>query len=172
MKKTLSVLFAAVLLLCVSVPFAAADNGSDDIITIELFSDIAGLSYKDSDRIVKTDSDKIILRTENFQISDYAGDVYLDKMKAGRTYYLNFEFVSSDDYIIPTELDAMNLTVSCADGVKEMWKGIGTGYNSADTSRYHVLMMSTVVKVDGNVFQRVLGSILDFFLKLSAWSPY
>lgn len=174
MKKFLSVfLIVSILisLLTLNV-FAKEKIHSADI---ELKSNIAGLDYNDYEKIAIIKSDSIKFNDSKncdcIILSDYAGNLYFDKLKPGRTYYIQYSFIATDGYELPESKDDLQLNTVCDKGCQEIWYGIAHGTDSNYGPQLSI-MLNTKVTVDGNFFQRFFGKIADTILKIKAWAPY
>lgn len=168
MKKYLSVFMALICFISVlSMPVSAEQTVPN--IIIEFHSDIGGLTYEDADKIAVIKSDGIVC--DNLQINDYAGNVYLDKMKPGRTYTFTYSFKADKGFELPDELSENNVSFICNEHSTVWWYGKTVGAY-VDGKRQCYLSVSAEITVDGNLFRRIFGRIADFFQKLCAWSPY
>lgn len=170
MKKILSAVLAALIIASViCVTAYGADTGE---IVIDMRSDVAGCTFADADRMMNIVSGEIQLNpnsnTDKVQITDYAGNVYLEPMKPGRTYYVDWSFAAADGFTFPENPD---VSVVCGEGCNLLWYDIAYGRNDRGVE-YYSLAVHTGVTADGNIFQMLFGRIADFFLKLRAWSLY
>ncbi|MCQ2479054.1 MAG: hypothetical protein MJ120_00335 [Clostridia bacterium] len=173
MKKIISIFLCLTLALCCfSMSVSAAEN--NEKITLYLKSDLSGATYENCERFIEIKSGNIVLDTVNRDdpvfVSSYVGDVYLDELKSGRTYYVDYTFIAKEG-TLPDEINDSNIEFICDKGCEALWysKAVGTG---ADGSRIEVLLVNTKVQVNGNFFQRLFGKIADAIAKILAWSPY
>ena len=174
MKRILSVILSVLLVLPIFV-IGVSGESENKKISIEFRSDIAGLDYTDVEKLAVINSDNISYNSSRrfspLQINDYTGDVYLDKLKPGRTYYFTYSFEAINGYEIPASLDESDVDFTCGKGTTVIWYHRSQG--TSDTGeKCYFFDVYTKVTVDGNFFQLLFGKIIDFFNKLTAWSPY
>lgn len=175
MKKLLCLSLALILLL-LSLPLCAgAEAPKDSVISLCLTNDIAGLDYHDYDKIAVILSDNIeyctIDRFGILQINDYVGDVYLEKLKPGRTYTVSYTFSPVEGFTVPDVLTDEELELTCSDGCTVIWcrSAIGT---QDDGCPINLVSLYAEITVKGNFLQMLFGRILDRIAKILAWSPY
>ena len=174
MKKAIAIILSLLVLISASVVCVGA-QAKDEKISIEFRSDISGLDYKDKDKLAIIHSDNIafnsIDRFSPLQINDYVGDVYLDKLKPGRTYTFSYSFEAKDGYTIPENPGEDDVEFICGKGCKVWWyhRSQGTDDNGCTCYFFDVY---TEVTVDGNFFQLLFGRLTDSIRKLLSWSPY
>lgn len=173
MKKTVSILLAFIFAFsCFSISAFALEK--DDKITLYLKSDLSGATYEDCEKFIEIKSGNVALDTVNRAdpvfVASYVGDVYLDELKSGRTYYVDYTFIPKDG-ALPTKINDSNIEFICDKGCEVLWysRAVGTG---ADGNRIEVLLVNTKVQVKGNFFQMLFGKIADTIAKILAWSPY
>lgn len=174
MKKTLCILFAALLLILpLSVCGFAADGG--ELIELTLFDDIAGYDYTTPEKFLRVDSGNVVFtdleRYSALQINDYVGDVYLEKLKPGRTYTFSWTFSPAEGHALPEKIDETNVVIDCANGAEVLYynKTVGTGNDGCPT---YFFSLTTEVTVKGNTIQMIIGRLIDVIRKILAWSPY
>ena len=174
MKKVLSI-FLTVVILVLPFSFAAGAKEYDSVISITLNDDIAGFDYTAPERIAVITSDNVVFEADGdssaLQINDYAGNVYLDKLRPGRTYTFSYSITPADGFTIPDTLDDTNVNITCADGARVIYYAKAQGAYKDGKPTYSLLLY-TQVTVKGTAFQRIIGRILDFILKIKAWSLY
>lgn len=170
MKKSLSVFMATLLLISALMVSAGAEN-VDQKISVHLKSDISGLTYEDCDQLAVDLSDNIVFDDDPILISDHAGNLCFDKLKAGRTYTIYYRFIMKDGYDFPNMLDDETVQIECDPGCTVYWYGKTTGNDGHGNPEYSITLFAEI-QVKGTFFERLFGKIADFFLKLSAWSPY
>lgn len=174
MKKFSSV-FLIVSILISLLTFNAFAKEKISSADIELKSNVAGLDYNDYESLAIINSDNIKFNDSKncdcIILSDYAGNLYFDKLKPGRTYYIQYSFIATDGYELPESKDDFQLNTVCDKGCQEIWYGIAHGTDSNYEPQLSI-MLNTKVTVDGNFFQRFFGKIADTILKIKAWAPY
>lgn len=174
MKKALSVLLDLIFIFSVFTVSSFAENKTAKL-SVTINSDISGLTCDDLEKLIVINDDSLKLadtgRTDPVLISDYAGNICFDKLKPGRKYYIDYSFVANDGYSIPDTVTDDMVEIMTDSGVEVLWysRTIGT---DADGNRCNYISLNTKVTVKGNFLQNLFGTIADFFLKLSAWSPY
>mgnify|MGYP003337845719 CR=1 FL=1 len=173
-KRLLAILLALISsLTLVTVPALAAEFS--DVISVEIKSDIAGLTEADFEKMLIVKSGNIrfddLTPFSTINLSDYSGNPYFDKLKPGRTYNIWFTLRAEDGYTLPEVLNAQNTQISCGKNVNVYWYGITTGTDS-EGEPCHFVAFWTEITVDGNPLQMFFGRILDVFLKIKSWSPY
>lgn len=175
-KKTVAALLALCLLCLCALP-AAAKN--ENVISVKINSDIAGLSEVDVEKLFEIKSDNMIYCTKPsgpIHIADYAGTAVMGKLKAGRTYYLYYTMEPAEGFTMPEKLTDENLEIECEKGARVISAQIVTfayriDENTIDHDSKGVMIYAAVV-VDSNPFQRFFGIIYDVILKIRAWSLY
>lgn len=173
MKKTLSVVLALIILVF-SMCFPVYAQENSDVFRFSLKSNVSGLTWDDYEEFAVFDTEKLKYDTGHTNpvgIYTYAGDVYIDELKPGRTYYISHSFVAADGYEFPEEFNEENMEFDCEKGCTVLWYNKTKGYEGLYVT-YDGLYIYTKVVVDGNIFQRIFGRIADWFLKIKAWSPY
>ena len=174
MKKTIAFFLAFIMLFAFPLSSFAFEKADD--ISIRLTNDIAGLDYNDYEKIAIILSDSITytntLRYNCIQINDYAGNVYLEKMKPGRTYSVHLSFMPAEGFEFPEELTSSMVNIICEEGCTVWWWGKTVGTADDGVSKEYFLSVSAEITVKGNFFQRIFGRLADIFLKIKAWSPY
>ena len=174
MKKVLSMLMAALLMIS-AVTFPTYAQSRDEKIVIELRSDIAGMTRDDYRDFAVIKSDNIVFdeteRYDPISLTDCVGNYYEGKMKPGRTYSIWYTLYAADGFEIPDEMNDETIEIICGKGTDAYWYGktVGTGKNGGCLAS---LSIWTEVKVDGNFFQNIFGTLADLFLKIKSWSPY
>ena len=170
MKKCLSVFFAVLFVFsALFIPVNAKEK--IDSISVGFSNDLVGLTDKDIENFKVKTSDNIVLDDDPILVADYTGAAYLGKIKPGRTYYIYYDFVATDGYELPDEINEENIDINCDDGVSVIWYGKTIG-PYVDGKPSEGLMFFTKLEAPGNFFQRFFGRIADIFLKIKAWSPY
>ncbi len=170
MKKALSVIFAALIIVFSLAPFAAAQE-NEEMITLHFHSDIAGADCTELEKLVTVESGNLVLTADNVFLSDHAGNRYYDKLKPGRNYSIYYEFAPAGGFEIPDVLDEGNYRAEC-DGGCTVWASLVSKGVYGGGEEYSFILVYTEVTVDGNLFERIFGRIADWFVKLRAWSPY
>ncbi|MCQ2484894.1 MAG: hypothetical protein MJ168_06125 [Clostridia bacterium] len=174
MKKALSVLLALVFIFSVFTVSSFAEDKTAKL-SVTLSSDISGLTCDDLEKLIIINDDSLKLadtgRTDSVLISDYAGNICFDELKPGRKYYIDYGFVANDGYVIPDAVSDDMVNIETDSGVEVLWysRTVGT---DVDGNQCNYISLNTKVTVKGNFIQNLFGAIADFFLKLSAWSPY
>ena len=176
MKKTISVLLTAVMLLLtvMLVPVSAAET--DASIKLHLRSDLDGLTTQAYTEFAEIDGDVVdfntVTRKDPVYAADYAGTSLLDStpLKAGREYEVDYDFFPKNGYVLPQTADELDIEFACDKGVRVIHTAVTYGLpGEGDTRAVHV---TAAVVVDGNVFQRIIGWLYDRYLKMRAWSLY
>ena len=175
MKKTISVLlvclFAVSTILC--MPAHAATN---EVITLHLKSDLDGVKPDEYEKFADVNCDIVVFDTregkEPVYASDFAGSMYTDALKAGRTYSVYYVFIPANGYELPEKLDENNLKIECDKGVTVYDCAITSDPSREQPEEQHAVRIFAQVKVDGNIFQRIFGRLYDIYLKIRAWSLY
>ncbi|MBQ7595165.1 MAG: hypothetical protein IJU45_00710 [Clostridia bacterium] len=176
LKKTISVLLVICSLFLLMTPVSALKETG--VISLKLNSDIAGLTYADSEQLFEIKSDNVVYsKTHEFpvSVSDYAGTSSRDTIVAGRTYYIDYSLSAADGYVLPEKLEKGDVEIECGKGVKVLNTQIVTGnYRQPNGEMLTVkgLNVTAKVLVDGNIFQRIAGFFYDIYLKIRAWSLY
>ncbi len=156
--------------------FAFAENEPESSkIVIELRSDIAGKTAKDYRECAVILSDNVIFdesqSSDAVLLTDYVGNIYDGEMKPGRTYVLWYTLYAADGFEIPDELDESNTEIICGKGA-ECYGCFKTVETDEEGNSVDSISLLTEVKVDGNLFQNIIGAIMDFFLKMMSWSMF
>ena len=177
LKKTMSALLIVCLLSCCLLPaFAAQPTGE---IRLKLNSEVAGCLYLNSDCFIEILSDNVILDPERdapVSVSDYAGTVNFCPLEAGRTYYVSYELVAADGYVLPEKLNEGDVKIECGKGVTVLStqitrKSVRNDEGVIDSSR-GLLIRSRIVVDSNHFWKRVFGYLYDIYLKIRAWSLY
>ena len=173
MKKFTACLLAA-LCICFSLLPAAAEGTASAVVTLR--SDIAGVDYTTPERIAVIESDSIVFNPDAFlsciQINDCVGNIILEPLKAGRTYVVCLSFIAADGYTLPDELTEENFRIEGSDNCNVfICHKAFSGYREG-ALRDECIEVEAEITVDGNLFQRIIGKILDILLKIRSWSPY
>lgn len=165
MKKLVSILLV---ICCMAALLSTAALGADSVgdIVLEFRTNVAGMTVQDYDKYIFVNSGNVYLNPSNFQINDYAGNVCLGKMQAGRTYTLTCTFYAEDGYEFPADFSAKDVQIICPSGCKVYSCQLAQGANGL------VLSVHAQIRVDGNLLQRISGGLADRVSKLRAWSPY
>ena len=174
-KKTISLCLAAVLLFSALVPVFAAEANTTT--TLHLRSDLAGVMPDEYTKFAEIESDVLdfntVTRAHPVSVSDYAGTplLYTTEMKAGREYVVNYDLFPKGGYVLPETAEGLDIQFECDKGVRVIHTAVTYGGASGEGDTRAVNIM-TVVVVDGNLFQRVIGWLYDRYLKARAWSLY
>lgn len=178
MKKIVSVLLVVLLAALSLMPFSAAEGRKTADVSVRLFSDLAGLDYRQPEKFAAPLSDGIEFNTflglDPVLVCDYAGNMYEGKIKAGRTYTVSVSFEAADGYELPSEISEKNVSVE-KDGSIDMLYVSKTGgaYNIDGVMTPHEAVKITyMITVPSNAFQRLIGMLADLFLKIRSWSLY
>lgn len=165
MKKALSIILA---LFCLLSAFSLSvfAQGNDKI-TVTFHNDLQGVTYQSPDKLITVDAAQLDMDSLNVQVNDYVGNVYLDEMLPGRTYYIQYGFHPAKGFELPEELADEDLLITCEPGCSVYWYGITHGAQNVRGVAFH-----TKVTVPGNLWQRIIGWVVDHVNKLLAWSPY
>ena len=172
MKKCLSVCMALVLLFAAFVFPAFASERID----IVLSNDIAGSVWgDDAEKFAEIVSGDIMFTpaptTDCVAVYAYNGDPYFNALKAGRTYYIDYVFSPLPGCTFPEEFSDETFSVVCGEGCTLLWYGKTVGNDGSDNMT-EFLSVHTRVTVKGNTVQRLIGKLLDLFLKLRSWCLY
>lgn len=171
MKKCISIILALLCTLSLLInPVNAAEVSG---FSAHLHNNVGGCDYNDMDKLLTLNTEHLKFsdtRSSPVQINDYVGNVYLDKMKPGRTYYISYSFVVDDGYTVP-ELTDENIDIICDKGCEALWCLKAYGVN-ARNEKCDCVSLYEKVTVPGNFFQRIFGRLADIFAKMAAWSPY
>ena len=176
MKKTISVLLAVCLLCFSLLPAAAAKDIG--VISLRLNSDLAGKTKNDVAQLIELRSDNVtygIRYGEPVSIADYAGSSENGALVSGRTYMIDYHLSPANGYTLPEQLIDSNFDISCGKGVTVIAKQIvSSSYRNANGELELVrgIRIYAKVVVDGNIFQRMVGLLHDWILKIKAWSLY
>lgn len=172
MKKIISCTLILVILLLSSITvFAAVEK--DAVIKAAFNSDVNGKTIANiEDLAYLADSDLRFHRDENGErsfICDSTNQLYSGAMKAGRTYYIHYEFETAEGTVFPENLDTAERSFSCDDGCSI----VNCYYvRSLSDENVNYLYVCEKVTVKGNAIQRILGIFADLILKIRAWSPF
>ena len=178
MKKTLSVLLAACLLLCCTPVFAAGSPAAVGAVRLRVRSDIAGCTRNHYTDIVEILSGNVAYDTSGdgpVFIANYAGAGEYAHMDAGRTYDITCTLVAAEGYALPDPADGLDLQIDCGKGATVISAEIVSVNRRTDdgqTVPFRGLRIFARVTVDGTVFQRIVGWFTDLILKIKAWSLY
>ena len=177
MKKAFSVLLAACLLVLCAIP-AVAEDASDPtdlgVISLKLNSDVGGFTDSDFDKLIEINSGSVVC--SNIWFYDYAGTTILDdKIVAGRSYTADYLLSAAPGFEMPESIDDLDVRIECGEGVKVI--NVSVTYSKirnedGEFEIHHNLKVFAKVLVDGSAFQRIIGRIVDIFLKIRAWSLY
>ena len=173
MKKTISFLLAAVLLLAAAVPVSASQADKPEL-RMHLRSDLGGVKPEEYTRFAEIESDVLdfntVTRTDPVFVADYAGTALMetDELRAGRQYVVYYDLYPVGDYALPETKDELDVQFDCDKGVQVITYNITRG---GKDDRRAVNIMA-VVKVDGSLLQRIIGWLYDRYLKARAWSLY
>lgn len=173
MKRTAAFLLAAVLLFAAVVPVYAAD-AAEPALRMHLRSDLAGVKPEEYAKFAEIESDALdfntVTRTDPVSVSDYAGTALADTdaLKAGRQYVVYYDLFPVDGFALPETKEELDVRFDCDKGAEVISYNITRG--GKDDLR--ALNIMAVVKVDGNLFQRIIGWLYDRYLKARAWSLY
>lgn len=175
-KRVASVITAVCLLCCCLTPAAAAEPVGE--MRVRLHSDVAGRTRDDIADHIEILSDNLIIepvRKWPVSVYDYAGTPEFGRLKAGRIYYIYYDLVPAEGYVLPDNVADADLKIECGKGVSVYSVQIvkkaareDTGAGGSDKG----LMIYAAVTVDGSFFQRVVGRLYDIYLKIKAWSLY
>ena len=174
-KKSICVLLVLILAFFAMLPAAAADCGK---IAVYLPSNIAGLTKRDAQKLIELKTDNVRYQTGNggpILIADYGGTPEDGALVAGRTYDIYYSLTAAEGFELPEKLADGSLEITCGKGVSVIssqivWAPIRLVDGSFMECRG--LRIFARVVVDGNAFQRFLGMIHDWILKIKAWSLY
>ena len=171
MKKTGSFFLAVLLMLLCAWP-ACAEDAPKSPVALHLRSDLDGLVYSDYERFSEILCDSVVFHVKGddsaVYVSDYAGAVCYDPLKAGRTYYVYYSYLPAAGCALPETIDEDGVSLTCDAGVR-VYSYAVTGLPT-DTDR--TLQIAATVTVDGNLWQRFVGRLYDIYLKIRAWSLY
>ena len=178
MKKLISLtLILCVLLGCLALPAAAQDETGP--ISLRLYSDIAGCTRMDVDRLIEIRSPQVTFDPYGESpifITNYAGGSEYAHMDAGRNYVITYTLVAAEGYTLPEEIADGDVVFDCGKGVDVLSCKIVEirRPDSAEGTnvRTRALRIIASVVVDGTAVQRVIGWIKDVILKIRAWSLY
>ena len=179
MKKTISVLFALFFAFSVFVIPVSADEAAEGQnhanISACFHSDIAGLTGEDYDKLADISSGNLEFRVLDGKvrvgIHDCVGTPYNGEFKPGRTYEIDYEFVAAEGYVLPKDFTGDELDFTCDKGCK-VYSCRYIDNLPAHVPQIPLLYVTTEVRVDGNLFQRIIGKIADIILEIRAWSLY
>lgn len=176
MKKTISVLLTAVMLLLTMMLVPASAAEADTSIKLHLHSDLDGVTTQAYTKFVEIDSDVVdfntVTRKDPVYAADYAGTAIPDTqpLKAGREYEVDYDLFPKGGYVLPETADELDMQFECDKGVRVIHTAVTYGLpGEGDTRAVHI---TAVVVVDGSIFQRVIGWLYDRYLKMRAWSLY
>lgn len=176
MKKTISILLTAVMLLATAMLVPASAAEVDKSIKLHFHSDLDGVTTQDYTKFVEIDSDVIDFNTVTRRLpvsaSDYAGTPLLETtpLKAGREYEVDYDLFPKGGYVLPETAEGLDIEFECDKGVRVIHTAVTYGLpGEGDTRAVHIM---AVVVVDGNIFQRIIGWLYDRYLKARAWSLY
>lgn len=176
LKKSISVLFAALILcLCLLPAVASNDTG---VISVKLNSNLAGKTTDDVEAFIEIKSGNVVSRAiygKPVSASDYAGTPYFDALVAGRSFYIDYELLPADGFELPDKITDNNLKIECGKNVTVYSKQITESHTRNESGGFDVersIRIEARVLVDGNAFQRIIGWFHDLILKISAWSLY
>ena len=175
MKKLISVLLAACLLLCCLMPLAAAEPEGGPI-RIRLNSDVAGCTSKDVDELIELLSPQVTWYDNGgngpVSIANYAGGTEYAHMEAGREYAVTYMLKAADGYTLPEEITDGDVVFECGKGAKVVYCKIAEMYAGSKDARVRALRIIATVVPDGTVMQRIIGFIRDIILKIRTWQLY
>ncbi len=174
MKKTVSAVLAAILLLFSLLPAAAQPEA--DVISLRLHSDVAGCTAADAARLIEILSPQVAYRTDGstVRISNAAGGGEYAHMDSGRSYYIVYTLSAAPGYQLPETLSENDISIECGKGVSLISFGVVelAVPSGGKDARERVLRIYANVVPDGSVFQRIVGFIKDVILKIRSWQLY
>ncbi len=164
---------ASVLLFAMLVPGLALDAEKPTTV-LHLRSDLDGVRPEEYTRFAEIESGVLdfntVTRTDPVYVSDYAGTALsdTDEMKAGREYVVYCDLFPVNGFVLPETKEELDVQFDCGKGVRVITWNVTRGGKDG----LRVVNVMAAVKVDGNLFQRIIGWIYDRYLKLRAWSLY
>ena len=176
LKKSISLLLALCSFFILMTSAAAARESG--IISIKLNSDIAGMKFSDSEKLMEIKTENVIysvLHPYPVSVSDYAGTYTEEPLRAGRTYFINYILSAADGFELPDKLRDGDLLIECEKGVKVISSQIVYArirQSDGSFTDFKGLNIYAQVTVDGNFLQRIAGFFFDAYLKIRAWSLY
>ena len=175
-KRILSLAVAVCIAFCCVLPaFAAEDAGK---ISVKLNSNLAGLTAADAEKFIEIKGGNVVYSTHGdgpVSVSDYSGTHVNEALVAGRTYYIDYVLTAADGYTLPDSVSDGEVEIECGDGVRVITSQIVSAREKTDgifIETFRGLRIYATVKVDGNIFQRIIGFIYDMIIKARAWSLY
>ena len=175
MKKIIS-LFFAVLFAVSILPVSSFAKEENEKIVLEFYSDVGGKTYLDRESLCTIVSGDVMHNDiyeayADVSVSDYSCNSYLDEMKKGRTYYIDYLFLPKEGCDLPEEINDETVSFICEKGCEVIWFGETRGYKK-NGETFRSFSVHTKVNADGNFFQKLFGRIADIFLKIKTWSLY
>ncbi len=170
-KKTIGFLLTAVLLAAMFVPAFA--QAADETTTLHLRSDLAGVKPEDYTKFAEIESGVLdfntVTRTDPVSVADYSGTSLMDtdELKAGREYVVYYDLFPVDGFVLPETKEELDIRFDCDKGVRVISYNITRGRDNV-----RAVNIMAVVKVDGSLFQRIIGWLYDRYIKARAWSLY
>ncbi|HBL40738.1 MAG TPA: hypothetical protein DDY98_03890 [Ruminococcaceae bacterium] len=169
MKKTVSVCVAILLALFPLVLSASATQQAN--VAAKFTGRLGGMSVADFRRFADLSGGNLIFHTEENDdrtiVCDCTGDLYFDKMIPGRTYTVTFEFAPAPGYAFADEVTEENANFTCEEGSEIVWVRLVRG-NQGET----YLSVCEKVCVPGTWWERIIGKVSDWILRIKAWSLY
>lgn len=143
-------------------------QGREAVLSAAFSDDLEGLTERDCVKFADLSGGDLVLQEDRTWVYDYTNMPYDGKMKPGRTYYVEFEFLKADGCEFPETLTEENTDFRCGKNNEIVW------YHYAGSLKepHQVLYVCEKVVIKGNIFQRFFGKIADLILKMKAWSPY
>lgn len=163
MKKICSFFLAFIIVFMISA-VCFAENPA--VISASFNSNLEGVNYTNVDKLVNLENGTLTISVDDILLCDNAQNLYFEAMKPGRTYYINYEFRTEDSTEFSEESDGTDFDFSCEGNTEIIYACY------AESNEGITLLVTEKVIVDGNIFQRIIGAVSDWILKLRAWSLY
>ena len=179
MKKIISVILTACVLLGALLPLASAQTEAEDKIHLRLNSDVAGCTERDAEQIIEILSPQVAYYKNGdspISIANYAGGSEYAHMEAGRNYAVTCTLQAAEGYTLPETLSDGDVVFDCGKGAKVVYCKIAEMHvpnpDPHVDERVRVIRIIADIVVDGNPLQRIIGWIRDVILKIRSWQLY
>ena len=175
MKRTnrWTALMAAFLsLVCFALTAGAAGEAAG---SIYIHSDIADLTADDREMLLTVEGLPLAFCETGAPavlIADAAGTQTMEKIVAGRTYTIYFTLTPVGGSVLPEKVDGSTFAISCGKGASLVSVGKVRFPQAQGQENAEGVQIVAQVRADGNLWERLVGKLIDLWLKVRAWSLY
>lgn len=167
MKKTLCLIFVLIFAFSALSVTSFAEDKTANLAAV-FNSDIAGMTEADYEKMADLSVGNLVFHEEGVFICDYSNQANEGAIVAGRTYFIYYYFDTADGYEFPEDIGS-NLNFTCEGNTEVVSYSL---INGGVPVGGEFLTICVEVKVDGNIFQKIIGFFTDMILKLKLWSLY